>query len=102
MQLTDKQIEQMKVIVTGNPDGSVVDLDQILERLSYGPSKQSFQFSLRALINKGLVLKGIRESRRGRERQTIIPTALGSGMFPKPTLLSVLTEPDDLEKDLGL
>lgn len=95
MHLTDKQIEQMKVICAGNTDGSVVDIDQILERLNYKPSKQSFQFSLRALIKKDLVMKGIRESRRGRERQTIIPTALGSGMFPKVSLLAALTAPGD-------
>lgn len=95
MHLTDKQIEQMKVICAGNPDGEPVDIDQILERLSYGPSKQSFQFSLRALITKGLVEKSARESRRGRERQTITPTALGSGMFPKPSLLAALTAPGD-------
>lgn len=91
MRLTAKQIEQMKVITTGNADGSPVDLDQILERLSYKPSKQSYQFSLRALIKHGLVEKGPRETRRGRERQTITPTGLGSAMFPKPSLLAILT-----------
>lgn len=96
MRLTEKQIEQMQVISAGNPDGSPVDIDEIIERLSYRPSKHSYQFSLRALIEKGLVEKSARVSRRGRERQTITPTATGFAMFPKPkpvSLLSELTEP---------
>lgn len=96
MRLTHKQIEQMQVISAGNKDGSPVDIDEILERLSYKPSKESFQFSLRALIAKELVEKGAREVRRGRERQTIVLTKTGESMFPKPkpvSLLSVLTDP---------
>lgn len=93
MRLTEKQIEQLRVIGPGNPDGSDVDIDEILERLSYTTTKQSFQFSLRALINKGLVEKGPRVVRRGRERQTIKPTALGLGYFPRRSLASILTSP---------
>lgn len=95
MHLTEKQIEQLRVICPGNPDGSDVDIDEVLERMSYQTSKQSFQFSLRALIKKGLVEKGVRESRRGRERQTLKPTPLGLGYFPRRSLASILTSPGD-------
>lgn len=94
MVLTMKQIEQLKVICPGNPDGTDADLDEVLERLSYRTTKQSFQFSLRALIKKGLVVKGPRVSRRGRERQTLTPTALGLGFFPRVSLASKLTAPE--------
>lgn len=95
MRLTEKQIEQLRVICPGNPDGSYVDLDEVLERLNYRTTKQSFQFSLRALITKGLVVKGPRETRRGRDRQTLIPTSLGLAYFPKPkTLAEMLVAPE--------
>lgn len=95
MRLTEKQIEQLRVICPGNSDGSDLDIDEILERLNYQTTKQSFQFSLRALINKGLVVKGVREVRRGRERQTVSPTSLGLGFFPRRSLASILTSPGD-------
>lgn len=95
MRLTEKQIEQLRVICPGNPDGTDLDIDEVLERLSYSTTKESFHFSLRALINKGLVVKGPRAVRRGRERQTISPTPLGLGFFPRHTLASILTAPGD-------
>lgn len=95
MRLTEKQIEQLRVICPGNSDSSDLDIDEILERLNYQTTKQSFQFSLRALINKGLVVKGVREVRRGRERQTVSPTPLGLGYFPRRSLASILTSPGD-------
>ena len=57
MHLTTKQIELLTTIGRRNPDGAAVDLDQLIERLSYQPSKQSIQFSIRALIAHGLMQK---------------------------------------------
>ena len=94
MHMTAKQIEQMRVICAGNPDGTDLDLDQILERLTYGPSKQSFQFSLRALEKKGLIEDTGRELRRGRSRRVIAPTGLGRSYFPSRSLASALTAPE--------
>lgn len=94
MHLTTKQIELMRVISAGNSDGSNVDLDQLLSRLSYRTTKASLQFSIRALINKDLIEKAAREVRRNRERQTIAVTLYGSGFFPRPTLSGVLTAPE--------
>lgn len=77
MKLTKKQTEVMNVIVRGNGDGSFTDMDQCLERLSYEPSKQSFQFTVRFLVNKGLIVKHGIEKRRRRQRRVLSATTLG-------------------------
>lgn len=48
--------------------GQLADFDQLLERLSWKPTKASAQFTIRALIGKGLVEKAPLQSRRGRNR----------------------------------
>ena len=48
--------------------GKLVDLDQLLEQLSWSPSKESVQFTIRALIQKGYIEKMPVETRRGRNR----------------------------------
>lgn len=83
MNLTHKQLMLLRVVVAGNGSDPVthvfepVDLDQLIERLDYEPTKQSIQFSIRALIRRGLIERGARVSRRGRRRVTIVPTTLG-------------------------
>lgn len=77
MNVTEKQMQIMNVIVKANEDGSFVDMDQLLERIPYETTKDSMQFSLRALISHKLITKGERESRRGRSRVIIKPTELG-------------------------
>lgn len=81
--LTQKQIELMRCI-TSQPE---TDLDEILESLRYCTSKQSLQFSIRALINRGLIEKRGPSKRRGRMRQVIAATAAGMGYksLPAPT-----------------
>jgi predicted transcriptional regulator len=76
MNLTDKQIALIDTIMKGNPDGTWLDLDQVLERLPYTTTKDSLQFSLRILIGKGLIEKKARESRRGQQRRILAPTTL--------------------------
>lgn len=80
MSLTKKQIELIQIITTGNVDGGHVDLDQLIERASHKPSKQSIHFSIRALIGKELVEKLPKEKRRGRVRVIIAPTDWGNIM----------------------
>lgn len=73
-----KQREIMEVIVRGNPDGTFCDIDQIIERLSYSPSKASFQFSLRCILRKKLAEKEPElRSRDGARRRVIKPTLVG-------------------------
>ena len=81
MGLTTKQRSLMEVIVAGNDDGTNVDIDQILERLPYETTKESLQFSLRALVNKGCIQKMPSEIRRTRRRIIYAATAFGNSFF---------------------
>lgn len=79
--ITDKQYKIMVVICEGNKDSngkvvSPVDIDELLERVAYTTTKASMQFSIRALIRRGLIIKG-QEHRRGRLRTTLLPTPDG-------------------------
>jgi predicted transcriptional regulator len=74
MQLTDHQRDVLEVIFRGNPDGTFVDMDQILERIQRRTTKQSMQFTLRSLITKNLIMKHRRERRRMRSRIVYSPT----------------------------
>lgn len=78
MFLTTKQIELIKIISKGNEDGSQIDLDELIERASYKPTKQSIQFSIRTLIKHGLIVKTGSEKRRGRRRVLFTATDLGN------------------------
>lgn len=101
MHLTVKQIELLSVIGKGNDDNSATDLDQILERLSYKPTKQSLQFSIRALIAHGLIQKDAPEKRRGRTRTLISLTKTGKVMVGAPAPSFVEEEEfDDLLSDV--
>ena len=71
----------MEVIVVGNDDGTNVDLDQILDLLPYKTTKESLQFSLRALVEKGCIQKMPTETRRGRARVVYAATAYGNSFF---------------------
>lgn len=78
MHLTTKQIELLSVIHAGNADGTVCDLDQVIEGINYETTKASIQFSIRALIKHGLIEKAGKEKRRGRQRVLIQTTATGA------------------------
>lgn len=65
--LSEKQKTILKVIQKGI-DGDFVDLDQLLELVDYETTKQSMQFSIRALVNRRLIEKLPTETRRGRAR----------------------------------
>lgn len=69
--LTTKQSQILAVIAGKNEDGSLVDLDQLLDRLPYETTKQSIHFSLRALIARKFLKKAGEEKRRGRRRRLI-------------------------------
>ena len=78
--LTTKQYRILLVICDGNgknDDGEFVpvDMDELLERLSYRTTKQSMQFSIKYLSRRGLIAKGY-EQRRGAKRVTFSPTKL--------------------------
>lgn len=100
MHLTVKQIELLAVIGKRNPDGGATDLDQILERLSYKPTKQSLQFSIRALIAHGLIQKDAPEKRRGRTRTLISLTKTGETMTGNSSTAPAFIE-DEADELLG-
>lgn len=74
---TGKQTQIMTCIVRANPDGTFLDIDQLLEALPYDTTKSSIQFSLRALIKKGFIERGELRKRDGQNRRIIKPTYLG-------------------------
>ncbi len=93
MNLTAKQKAILALVVHGNPDGTPIDLDQLIDRVPYAPTKEAMQFSVRALINRGLIEKGGTELRRERSRRLILATDLGRHwaalVCPKPVPLRV-------------
>lgn len=81
MRMTTKQVQLLTCLADKNPDGSNLDLDQLLERLAdicrWETSKASLQFSIRTLVTEGVVKKEPREKRRGRQRAVLSITPLG-------------------------
>jgi len=80
-QLTDKQYKIMVVICDGNgrdDEGGVipVDMEELLDRLAYKTTKDSMQFSIRALVKNRLITKDY-ENRRGARRVVYLPTKGG-------------------------
>jgi hypothetical protein len=67
--VTKYQLEVLGLISQINKkSGQFADLDQILNAVSWAPSKESFQFVVRAIITKGLAEKMPMEVRRNRSR----------------------------------
>lgn len=104
LQLTDKQTELLQVINTGNADGSRVDMRQLLERLSYTPSRDSTQFVIRRLIGKGVMIKTEPERRDGHRRACYEVTELGKKILalPSGTGDSGIVSEGFLEEELDL
>lgn len=66
--LTKNQVELLMLVRAGGPDGDL-DFDQLLEQLSWEPSKESAQFTIRALVKRGLLSKlSELQFRRSRKR----------------------------------
>ena len=82
MNITVKQISILRVVAAGNPDGSRVDLDELLDRISYETTKASIQFSIRSLIKGGMIVKEM-DRRRGRQHVTYVPTELAGRILGK-------------------
>lgn len=77
MRFTKKQLAILGLIRAGNDDGTLIDLDQIIERVPYTTTKESMQFSIRALVTRGLVEKRPQELRRGYPRRVYSLTPIG-------------------------
>jgi DNA-binding MarR family transcriptional regulator len=103
MHLTTKQITLLTAIVNGNGPNDPLDLDQLLDKIDYETTKQSLQFSIRALINRNMIVKDGPQRRRGRMRQVISPTPQGRDIIGnhKPSVPAyVVSEDDELMETL--
>ena len=88
MTLTDKQQMVLETLVKGNPDGSFLDLDELIQGVPYETTKASIQFIIRNLIGKGLIYKQTSEKRRARRRVVISPTTDGYDFIARKRLAS--------------
>jgi len=77
--LTPYQFEMLQHV---RDAGSDIDFDQLLEKLSWAPSKEAAQFTVRALVGKKLLEKSSTlQLRRGRRRVTYLLTGEGKRVF---------------------
>jgi hypothetical protein len=74
--VTDYQLEILRH-VSEAPESDPLDFDQLLEKLSWAPSKESAQFPIRSLVSKKLLAKGPLTLRRGRKRVVYLLTEEG-------------------------
>lgn len=77
MMMTMRMFLVIEEIKKRNPDGSLLDLDQLIERVDYRVTKQAIQHTLRIMIGKGVIEKAGLSKRRGRCRVTYQMTKLG-------------------------
>lgn len=97
MRLTSKQVTILNVVIAGNDASgqkSPCDLDQIIQRVGYNPTKDAIHFSIRKLIAKGLIFKSGMERRRERRHVLISPTTAAIELFKAKENTSYI-EPDD-------
>jgi hypothetical protein len=81
--LTTKQMLILAVVKAGNSDGTPIDLDQIVARLPYETSKESLQFSIRALVKREMLDRSKKVVRNGRSHRVIELTELGAAHVSK-------------------
>lgn len=79
--LTPYQLEILEAVRKAAAEGYDIDLDQLLDTLSWKPTKQSLQFSIRALIAKKMILKAGMQIRRGRKRVCFCLTREAEAVF---------------------
>lgn len=93
--MTQRQLLVLTLLADRNPDGTCLDLDQLLDLLSVehfqSIDKPVLQFTLRTLANEGVIEKLPREKRRGRSRRVLATTELGLALLGRDTSKSVVT-----------
>jgi predicted transcriptional regulator len=93
--VTSHQVEVLKLTLGSS---TPLDFDQILPELTWEPSKEAAQFTIRALVKKGLLAKLPLQLRRGRIRVSYQVTEKGAlvldprGPLPGSEDLSELLE----------
>lgn len=66
--ISEKQLNTLILIIKCNADGSLLDINQLMDRLPHSPTKEALQFTIRQLIEMGLIEKRDPETRRGSKR----------------------------------
>lgn len=90
--VTAYQLEILQKVGSAGP-GLLLDFDQLLESLSWAPSKESAQFTIRALVQKGLLAKSpVLQLRRGRKRVCYLLTGDGKKVLDPRPAISVSAE----------
>jgi DNA-binding PadR family transcriptional regulator len=74
---TDKQVAILKALVKRNPDGTNLDVVELIERTAPGTTRGAMICSLRHLAMHGLVEEGDLMTRRGRRVRTYQATQKG-------------------------
>jgi hypothetical protein len=109
--LTANQVELLSFVRAPAPataaDHGHIDFDQMLDAMSWQPSKQAAHFSIRALQKRGLLekLPGL-QLRRGRHRVCFRVTEAGlkalNGSVPEPSEPSLVDQSQPELPDPGV
>ena len=99
--LTEKQIEITGLINGKNTDGTLLDLTQLRNRLSYVASKQAILGSINHLVKRGLIERVARVKRNGKIYTTLAITSDGEALLSAYTA-TVSYPVEDFDIDLSL
>jgi len=83
--MTPKQIRVLKALLKRNDDGTLLDVQQLIERCAPGTSRGAMLCSLRHLMAHQLMEEGKLDTRRGRVVRTYKLTAPGYALL-KPLI----------------
>ena len=97
LKLTRYQTELLQLVQTGVQQEGVredIDFDQLIDTLSWKPTKASAHFSIRALVKRRLLKKNEGFTlRRGRQRVTFSLTGEGQAILDPRKPLEEATHP---------
>ena len=74
--LTIRMMMILELVMKRNSDGSLKDLDQLIEEVDYEVTKQAIQHTIRFLIRKNMMVKAGLVKRRGKSRVVYRATEL--------------------------
>jgi hypothetical protein len=83
---TPKQLDILRALIKRNPDGSALDVYQLIERVAPGTTRGSMICSLRHLAGHNLIAEAGRVVRGGRSRMTYVASQTAVLML-RPTTL---------------
>lgn len=79
--LTPKQIAVLRALVKCNPDGSYLDVKQLIETCAPGQARGSMVCTIRHLYAHGLIREDELVTRRGRRVRTYAATQTGINLI---------------------